>query len=67
MDVSVQIALISLGGILVTTFGAVIIAKLNRIHTLTNSNLTAANARLDTALAKIDQLNNLIIEMKSTT
>lgn len=35
-------------------------AKLDTIHEQTNSNLTSANARLDTALEKIQQLQDQI-------
>lgn len=63
IDLNIQSALIGLATVVVTTFGSISIAKLNKIHTLTNSNLTAANKRLDDALIKIDELNKLIIEM----
>lgn len=66
-----QAALIGLATLAVTTFGTVTIAKLNTIHTLTNSNLTAVNQRLDDAIAdnkmlsaKIESLHTLMVEMR---
>ena len=55
-----------IGTVLVALIGGsvtVIIAKLNKIHVLANSNLAAANARLDIALGKIDSLNTLVMEI----
>lgn len=66
-----QAALIGLATLAVTTFGTVTIAKLNTIHTLTNSNLTAVNRRLDDAItenknlsAKIESMHILMQEMR---
>jgi len=55
-----------IGTVLVALIGGgvtIIIAKLNKIHVLANSNLAAANARLDVALGKIDSLNMLVMEI----
>jgi hypothetical protein len=64
-----EVALITAAGLvlaaMVTAFGLISVAKLNQIHRLANSNLAAANARLDTALSQISELNRLITEMRT--
>lgn len=57
---------------IIAILGAVINAKLNAaakhletIHQLTNSNLTAANTRLDKALEQIKVLQELVAAIKS--
>lgn len=58
LETTVQLAVVGLLSTLGTAAGAVIIAKLNSIHTLANSNLQAANARLDKALEEIKKMHD---------
>lgn len=66
----IVLASVITGGVTITValmglFGSIIIMKLNKIHTLANSNLASANARLDDALARITVLQEVVTEMRS--
>jgi len=72
-------AVTTLGVAAISTIGAVILAKLNKaaasreeikgsiaaVHVLANSNLKAANDRLDKALASIENLNRIVAELNN--
>lgn len=60
VETTVQLAIVGLFSTIVTAAGAIIISKLNSIHSLTNSNLSQANGRLDTALGEIKKLQDLL-------
>lgn len=65
-------ALVTLGTAAISAYGvylansvAAVSEAVAEVHTLANSNLAAANSRLDDALAQIAELNRLVLELSS--